>query len=122
VVTWNWWNWIWKVSWSHPDERDDYGDSRGWNRPGANIGDRAAVFEAVHGSAPDIAGQHIANPGALVLGAAQMLTHMGMDDRARKLRLAMRETIVAGDRVTPDLGGHGNTVSMTDAIVERLQA
>jgi len=88
--------------------------------PGANIGDNAAMFEAVHGSAPDIAGQHIANPCALILGAAQMLTHLGMDDRARKLRLAIRETIVAGDRVTPDLGGHGTTDSIADAIVDRL--
>jgi len=89
--------------------------------PGANIGEDAAMFEAVHGSAPDIAGLHIANPGALMLGAAQMLTHMGMEDRARKLRAAIRDTIVAGDRVTPDVGGHGDTVSMTDAIVERLK-
>lgn len=88
--------------------------------PGANIGEEAAMFEAVHDSVPDIAGEHIANPGALMLAAAQMLTHMGMHDRARKLRLAIRETIVAGDRTTPDLGGHGNTVSITDAIVERL--
>ena len=89
--------------------------------PGANIGNEAAMFEAVHGSAPDIAGLHIANPGALMLAAAQMLTHMGMEDRARKLRQAIRDTIVAGDRVTPDLGGHGDTVTITDAIVERLQ-
>jgi len=90
--------------------------------PGANIGAEAAMFEAVHGSAPDIAGLHIANPGALMLGAAQMLTHMGMVDRAAKLRQAIRDTIVAGDRVTPDLGGHGTTISITDAIVERLRA
>lgn len=90
--------------------------------PGANIGEHAAMFEAVHGSAPDIAGLHIANPGALMLGAAQMLTHMGMEDRASKLRRAIRDTIVAGDRVTPDVGGHGDTVSMTDAIVERLKS
>lgn len=89
--------------------------------PGANIGEDAAMFEAVHGSAPDIAGLHIANPGALMLAAAQMLTHMGMEDRAHKLRQAIRNTIVAGDRVTPDLGGHGDTVSITDAIVERLE-
>ena len=90
--------------------------------PGANIGKDAAMFEAVHGSAPDIAGQHIANPVALMLGAAQMLTHLGMHNRAEKLRKAIRETIVAGDRVTPDLGGTGNTVSITDAIIERLEA
>jgi isocitrate dehydrogenase (NAD+) len=89
--------------------------------PGANIGESAAMFEAVHGSAPDIAGLHIANPGALMLAAAQMLTHLGMEDRARKLRQAIRDTIVAGDRITPDLGGHGDTVSITDAIVERLK-
>jgi len=90
--------------------------------PGANIGDQAAMFEAVHGSAPDIAGMHIANPCALILGAAQMLTHLGMDDRARRLRTAIRETIVDADRVTPDLGGHGTTTSIADAIIDRLVA
>lgn len=90
--------------------------------PGANIGEDAAMFEAVHGSAPDIAGKQIANPAALMLGAAQMLTHLGMHQRAEKLRKAIRDTIAAGDRVTPDLGGQGNTVSITDAIVERLLA
>lgn len=89
--------------------------------PGANIGDGAAMFEAVHGSAPDIAGLHIANPCALILSGAQMLTHLGMDDRARKLRTAIRATIVAGDRTTPDLGGHGDTVSMADAIIDRIR-
>ncbi len=88
--------------------------------PGANIGDGAAMFEAVHGSAPDIAGLHIANPCALILSAAQMLAHLRMDERARKLRAAIRATIVAGDRITPDLGGHGDTVSFADAIIDRL--
>jgi isocitrate dehydrogenase (NAD+) len=88
--------------------------------PGANIGDNAAMFEAVHGSAPDIAGLHIANPCALILSAAQMLTHLGMDEGARKLRKAIRATIVAGDRITPDLGGHGDTMSFADAIIQRL--
>ncbi len=88
--------------------------------PGANIGQDAAMFEAVHGSAPDIAGQKIANPCALMLGAAQMLSHMGMEDLARSLRTAIRETLKAGDRVTPDVGGRGSTQSMTDAIIERL--
>ena len=89
--------------------------------PGANIGDGAAMFEAVHGSAPDIAGLHIANPCALILSGAQMLTHLGLDDRAQKLRAAIRATIVAGDRTTPDLGGHGNTVSMADAVIDRIR-
>jgi len=88
--------------------------------PGANIGEEAAMFEAVHGSAPDIAGKKIANPAALMLGAAQMLSHLGMEDRARRLRHAIRETIVARDGVTPDVGGHGTTESMADAIIGRL--
>ena len=88
--------------------------------PGANIGESAAMFEAVHGSAPDIAGLHIANPCALILSSAQMLTHLGLDDRARRLRAAIRATIVAGDRTTPDLGGHGDTLSFADAIISRL--
>ncbi|MDX1555728.1 MAG: isocitrate dehydrogenase [Xanthomonadales bacterium] len=88
--------------------------------PGANIGGDAAMFEAVHGSAPDIAGKKIANPCAVLLAGALMLSHLGMEDRAARLRLAIRETIAAGDRVTPDLGGSGNTESITDAIIERL--
>jgi len=88
--------------------------------PGANIGDRVAMFEAVHGSAPDIVGQGIANPCALMLGAAQMLDHMGDGERAQRLRQAIADTIAAGDRTTPDLGGSGTTNSLTDAICERL--
>jgi isocitrate dehydrogenase (NAD+) len=90
--------------------------------PGANIGKDAAMFEAVHGSAPDIAGQKIANPCALMLGGALMLSHLGMEDRASRLRHAIQDTIAAGDRVTPDLGGSGNTGTFTDAIIERLNA
>ncbi|MBY6205284.1 isocitrate dehydrogenase [Halomonas denitrificans] len=89
--------------------------------PGANIGDRAAMFEAVHGSAPDIAGQGIANPCALLLGAAQMLDHLAMNDRARRLRAAIRDVISSGDRVTPDLGGKGTTSTFADALVERIE-
>ena len=88
--------------------------------PGANIGEHAAIFEAVHGSAPDIAGKGIANPCAVMLAGAQMLSHIGMEDRAAQLRAAIRETIAAGDRVTPDLGGQGTTDSMTQAIIERI--
>jgi isocitrate dehydrogenase (NAD+) len=90
--------------------------------PGANIGSDAAMFEAVHGSAPDIAGQKIANPCALMLGAAQMLSHLDMEGRARQLRTAIRATLKTGDRVTPDVGGRGTTGSMTDAIIEHLAA
>ena len=88
--------------------------------PGANIGDQAAMFEAVHGSAPDIAGKGIANPCALLLGAAQMIEHLGHHQSALQLRAAIRSTIVSGDRTTPDLGGEGTTRSFADAIVDRL--
>ncbi|MGY6631703.1 MAG: isocitrate dehydrogenase [Wenzhouxiangella sp.] len=90
--------------------------------PGANIGEDVAMFEAVHGSAPDIAGRGIANPCALLLAAAQMLDHLGQQDKATALREAIAETIAAGDRTTPDLGGSGTTESFTDAICERLAA
>ena len=90
--------------------------------PGANIGKDAAIFEAVHGSAPDIAGKGIANPCALLLGACQMLGHLGMEDQANRVRLAIRTTMAARDRVTPDLGGNGTTDSFADALIERLKA
>src|SRR4249920_3003323 len=73
--------------------------------PGANIGADAAIFEAVHGSAPDIAGKGIANPCALLLGAGQMLDHLGKVDEARRLRNAIIATMTAKDNLTPDLGG-----------------
>jgi isocitrate dehydrogenase (NAD+) len=88
--------------------------------PGANIGADAAIFEAVHGSAPDIAGKGIANPCALLLGAAQMLDHLEQSDKANRLRAAIRATLEARDRVTPDLGGKGTTDAFADAIIERL--
>lgn len=88
--------------------------------PGANIGDEVAMFEAVHGSAPDIAGKGIANPCALMLGAAQMLDHLGDEARADRIRRAIAVTIEEGDRTTPDLGGSANTEAFTDAICERL--
>ena len=89
--------------------------------PGANIGTEAAIFEAVHGSAPDIAGKGVANPCALLLAAAQMLDHLGLDAKAQQLRAAIRATVGAGDRTTPDLGGSGNTAAFGDAIIARLQ-
>jgi isocitrate dehydrogenase (NAD+) len=90
--------------------------------PGANIGEKAAMFEAVHGSAPDIAGQKIANPMALMLASAQMLSHLGRGDQARRLRLAIRETLKEGDseRLTPDVGGHGSTDSLAEAVIAHL--
>jgi len=88
--------------------------------PGANIGADAAIFEAVHGSAPDIAGRKIANPCALMLAAGQMLSHLEMHDRANRLKAAITAAIGEADRTTPDLGGTGNTETFTDAIIERL--
>ena len=88
--------------------------------PGANIGTEAAIFEAVHGSAPDIAGKGIANPCALLLAAGQMLDHLGRIDQAERLRVAIIATLEAKDTLTPDLGGEGNTLSFAKAIASRL--
>ena len=88
--------------------------------PGANIGTEAAIFEAVHGSAPDIAGKGIANPCALLLGAAQMLDHIGQPDNAERLRKAIVATLEAKDSLTGDLGGSGTTRSFAEAIASRL--
>ncbi|EQD44805.1 isocitrate dehydrogenase, NAD-dependent, partial [mine drainage metagenome] len=90
--------------------------------PGANIGSGAAIFEAVHGSAPDIAGKGIANPCALLLAAADMLDHLDMVAQGTRVRDAIRVTLAAADqRMTPDLGGSGSTESFADALIERLQ-
>jgi isocitrate dehydrogenase (NAD+) len=88
--------------------------------PGANIGESAAIFEAVHGSAPDIADKNIANPTALMLAAAMMLDHLRMAPRANRLRQAIRDVLNAHDRTTVDLGGKASTDQFTDAIIERL--
>lgn len=88
--------------------------------PGANIGENAAIFEAVHGTAPDIAGQGKANPCALLLAAAQMLDHIGQSDNAERLRKAIVATMEAKDSLTGDLGGTGNTMSFAQAIASRL--
>ena len=89
--------------------------------PGANIGTDGAIFEAVHGSAPDIAGRGIANPCALLLAACQMLDHLGLIEPAQRLRAAIRATLAAKDRTTPDLGGTGTTETFADALIERLR-
>jgi isocitrate dehydrogenase (NAD+) len=88
--------------------------------PGGNIGEDAAIFEAVHGSAPDIAGKGVANPTALLLAAAMMLEHVGRDDLAQRLRTAIDRTLVQ-DRVrTGDLGGSATTAQYTRAVISRL--
>src|SRR5690606_33844009 len=88
--------------------------------PGANIGADAAIFEAVHGTAPDIAGQGKANPCALLLGASQMLDHLGMPEQAVRLREAIVATMEAKDSLTGDLGGTGTTMGFAQAIASRL--
>ena len=88
--------------------------------PGANIGESAAIFEAVHGSAPDIAGKGIANPLALLLAAAMMLDHVGRGADATRLRAAI-DRVLREDKVrTGDLGGKATTKEITQAIVQRL--
>jgi isocitrate dehydrogenase (NAD+) len=87
--------------------------------PGANIGAKAAIFEAVHGSAPDIAGQGIANPTAQMLAAAMMLDHVGELDAGRRLRQAIEATIVSDNVRTKDLGGRATTSEFARAVVAR---
>jgi isocitrate dehydrogenase (NAD+) len=88
--------------------------------PGANIGTTAAIFEAVHGTAPDIAGKNVANPGALVLAACMMLEHLGDRERAARIRTALEDTIREGRVLTRDLGGTAGTDDFTDAVISRL--
>jgi isocitrate dehydrogenase (NAD+) len=89
---------------------------------GANLGLDFAVFEAVHGSAPDIAGRDLANPLALIRSSILMLYHLGKDEVAERVRAALRQVIVV-DRVrTRDLGGDATTTRFTDAVVAALEA
>jgi isocitrate dehydrogenase (NAD+) len=89
--------------------------------PGANIGTEAAIFEAVHGSAPDIAGKGIANPIALMLAAAMMLEHLHRDVEAQRLRRAISETLNVDQVRTGDLGGKASTADFTRALVARIR-
>jgi isocitrate dehydrogenase (NAD+) len=88
--------------------------------PGANIGTRVAVFEAVHGSAPDIAGKGLANPIALLRSAAMMLEHIGQNKAAQKIEASVRTTLADGRGLTRDLGGDGNTGTITERLVANL--
>lgn len=90
--------------------------------PGANIGKDCAIFEAVHGSAPDIAGKGIANPCALLLGAVQMLEHIGEVSAAVRLKQAIIDTMNDKDHLTPDLGGTGTTQTFATAIIKHIKA
>ncbi|TDP28951.1 isocitrate dehydrogenase (NAD+) [Idiomarina aquatica] len=88
--------------------------------PGANIGKDCAIFEAVHGSAPDIAGKNLANPSSVILASVQMLEYLGMSEQADKIVKALADVIESGDRTTRDLGGSHGTTDFTDAVIERL--
>ncbi|MDX2262865.1 MAG: isocitrate/isopropylmalate dehydrogenase family protein [Gemmatimonadales bacterium] len=88
--------------------------------PGGNIGETAAIFEAVHGSAPDIAGQGLANPSALILAAAMMLDHIREDAAADRVRRGLVATIVADGVRTRDLGGHASTAEFGRAVAARV--
>ena len=85
-----------------------------------NIGDDYRIYEAVHGSAPDIAGKNIANPSALLLAFALMLEALGKLKEANTLREALAKVVEEGQVVTPDIGGHASTTEFTQAIIEKL--
>ena len=89
--------------------------------PGANIGDNHAVFEAVHGSAPDIAGKGIANPTALMLSAVMMLRHIGEVDASMRLQAAIESCIAKENALTSDVGGTASTSQFTDAVCAALK-
>jgi isocitrate dehydrogenase (NAD+) len=88
--------------------------------PGANIGESAAIFEAVHGSAPDIAGKGVANPISILLASAMMLDHVGKQDLATRLRKAITDTLNIDSIRTRDLKGEVTTKQFTDAVCKRL--
>lgn len=88
--------------------------------PGANIGEKVAIFEAVHGSAPDIAGKNIANPTALLQSAILMLKYIDEIDAAERIEKAINQVLTEGNIRTPDLGGTANTTEFTYAIINKL--
>lgn len=88
--------------------------------PSGNIGDECSIFEAVHGSAPDIAGQNKANPTALLLSSLMMLRHMGLTDYASRIEKAAFDTLAEGKALTGDLGGTAGTSDYANAIISKL--
>lgn len=89
---------------------------------GGNIGESEAVFEAVHGSAPDIAGQGVANPTALMRSAVMMLQHLGEEEKAQRLASAIYHVIATGTDTTRDIGGQAGTQQFCDAVVRQIEA
>ena len=90
--------------------------------PGANLGDESAVFEAVHGSAPDIAGKNIANPCALIFSSLMMLRHLGENAAADKIWKSIVVTLAMGHHLTRDLGGELGTIEFTDELVKEIES
>ena len=89
--------------------------------PGSNIGETAAIFEAVHGSAPDIAGKGIANPLALIMSGVMMLNHIGEEAIAGKIKAAYNRVLVEGAARTRDLGGTASTDQFADALIAAMK-
>lgn len=89
--------------------------------PSGNIGANTSVFEAVHGTAPDIAGKNIANPTALLLSSCMMLNHMGLHDHEKRIKTAVIKTFEEGKYVTGDLGGNSTTTDFTNAVIDNMQ-
>lgn len=89
--------------------------------PGANMGETHAVFEAVHGSAPDIAGQGKANPTALMMSSVMMLRHLGENDAAHKLQSSIEAVYAEGKHLTGDVGGSASTEEFTEAVVKQIK-
>ena len=88
--------------------------------PSANIGDTVTIYEAVHGSAPDIAGMNKANPTALLMAFAMLLNDQGMKDKAERLNNAIAAVIAEGKTVTADIGGSASTEEFTAEVIRRL--
>ena len=89
--------------------------------PGANMGNDCAVFEAVHGSAPDIAAQNLANPMAMLLSALLMLDHIGERACAERIRAALTRVLTAGEVRTRDIGGTASTTEFTEAVCREVE-
>jgi isocitrate dehydrogenase (NAD+) len=87
---------------------------------GGNIGNNAAIFEPVHGSAPDIAGKGIANPGAMILAACMLLDHIGDQTNATRIRAALEKAVDGKEGMTPDIGGSGTTDTFGEVVAGLL--
>jgi isocitrate dehydrogenase (NAD+) len=90
--------------------------------PGANFGDECAIFEAVHGSAPDIAGKNMANPTAVIRSGLLMLRHLGEFDASMQIRNALEKVYRHRDKLTREVGGKAGTFEFADSIIEAMQA